>query len=115
LVGAATEQGCQQSAGFLRASGAGEFDIRLASGLAGLVGGQCLLISGQRLAVGRYVQRLTVGENARKLLAADAGPMAHIAYVHMHEGRAGGRVVAYAAALHPECYVAQLPSRKSVV
>ena len=77
-------------------------DCRGRAGLAGLVGGERLGIAGKRLAVGGNVQGLAVGEDADELLAGHPRPVAHRTGVHVDEGRAGGRVEADAADLHPE-------------
>ena len=63
--------------------------------------GARLFIAGERLAVRGQMHRLAVGEEARELVIGHARPGAHIADVEMHEGRAGGRIIADAAALHP--------------
>ncbi len=45
---------------------------------------------------------LAVGEDAGELVAGHARPVADAAGIHVHEGRAGGRIEADAAALHAQ-------------
>ena len=58
------------------------------------------LVARQRLAVGGQIERFAVREERKQLLARHARPVADVAGVDVHEGRAGARIVADAAALH---------------
>ncbi len=78
------------------------------AGAALLERGERDVVAGHRLAVGRQMHGLAVGEDAGELVAGHARPMADAAGVHVHEGRAGGRIEADAAALHAQPGDAQI-------
>ncbi len=99
LVGtAAAEKRSKQRFALPRRGVAGHHDGS-ATSLALFDHRQCLLIAGQRLAVGGNVNGLAVRKQRQQFAAAHARPVAHIADIHMHERRAGPGIIANAADL----------------
>ena len=90
-------------------------EIRLAAGIfagaAALDVGLGQLIALQRRAVGRNVDGAAVREHAGELVMRHARPVPDAAGVQMHEGRAGGRIEADAAALQAQAGEADLLQR----
>ena len=73
--------------------------------------GESERIAAQRLAVRRNMHGAAIRENLDQLIVRHARPVPDGAGVHVHEGRAGGRIETDAAALQPKTNLADLLER----